>query len=153
MGLEPEDYVAHWYHIATVKKTYDLYILGDKGPDQWPPIAYEPILPPLKRRGPRRPQKNRKKEHHQVKSSGNKKKLSKSGQKLRCKNCQEIGHNKSKCQNPYVPPSKKKAIKKLAKKAETTKNSIDLQASKKNKSAAGASSSGTVEKKGRGVCV
>ncbi|KAF5176106.1 hypothetical protein FRX31_034307, partial [Thalictrum thalictroides] len=42
-----------------------------------------------------------------------------------------------------VPPTKKKASKKLAKKVETTKKSVDLQAIKKNKSAAGASSSGT----------
>ncbi|KAL5716858.1 hypothetical protein ACHQM5_009972 [Ranunculus cassubicifolius] len=56
---DPEEYVHWWYHIETYKKSYAYFMPPFNGENLWPQYIGEAIAPPLQRRMPGRPKKNR----------------------------------------------------------------------------------------------
>ena len=91
----PEDYVAVWYTTSMFGSCYRYPIKPINGPDMWPTVDCNPILPPRRRRMPGRPKVNRRK--CPTEKVG-KHSVSKKGTSIpRCGNCHQEGHNKRRC--------------------------------------------------------
>jgi hypothetical protein len=109
----PEDFVHACYWYDTYKKAYAPSIHPMPGPDEWPKVTVDTILPPLVRAQPGRPKKARRKETDEPEHPY---KVTRQGYDVRCGNCGLIGHNVRSCHEPLRPnrqinrkkPSKKK---------------------------------------------
>lgn len=96
----PEDYVSDYYKKETFLASYGATINPIASYEEWPQCDYEPILPPLARVQVGRPKKARKRAADEKKSAN---KVSKSGNKQRCGNCNQWGHNSRRCSEPENP--------------------------------------------------
>ncbi|KAL4576182.1 hypothetical protein LXL04_012271 [Taraxacum kok-saghyz] len=91
----PEDYVAVWYTTSMFGSCYRYPIKPINGPDMWPTVDCNPILPPRRRRMPGRPKVNRRK--CPTEKVG-KHSVTKKGTSIpRCGICHQEGHNKRRC--------------------------------------------------------
>ncbi|KAL4573219.1 hypothetical protein LXL04_020018 [Taraxacum kok-saghyz] len=91
----PEDYVAVWYTTSMFGSCYRYPIKPINGPDMWPTVDCNPILPPRRRRMPGRPKVNRRK--CPTEKVG-KHSVSKKWTSIpRCGICHQEGHNKRRC--------------------------------------------------------
>ncbi|KAH1108200.1 hypothetical protein J1N35_011968 [Gossypium stocksii] len=57
--LQPDEYLHEYYHIDTYKKAYSFPMQPINGPHDWEKIGIKQVLPPIERKMPRRPKKNR----------------------------------------------------------------------------------------------
>lgn len=90
----PDNYVADWYKLDFAKKAYQHYIQPMNGERLWERRGLEPLQPPLQRRMPGRPKKQRRREHHE-KDKGTR--VSRVGTTIKCGKCKQPGHNKTTC--------------------------------------------------------
>ncbi|XP_065857605.1 uncharacterized protein [Euphorbia lathyris] len=94
-GLDPQNFVAHWYHKATYMKAYANCIQPVLNMKMWPESNNPPIEPPEVKKFPGRPKKNRRKSKDEPKKIG---KYSRKGTTMTCSFCKNEGHNKKSCQ-------------------------------------------------------
>ena len=88
----PEDYVDECYSKSTQLKIYSNFISLISGANQWRSMEHpKPRLPPLIRRPPGRPHKNRRKEANETIAKGFK--IRKKGGKLKHRKCGKPDHN------------------------------------------------------------
>ncbi|KAK8696285.1 hypothetical protein V6N13_001421 [Hibiscus sabdariffa] len=91
----PEEYVDQCYHTSTQIAFYSNLIYPIKGANQWEPIpAMEPILPPVQRRPPGRPKKQRKKS---IDEQNNGPSRGQRTLKIKCTKCGKPDHNIRTC--------------------------------------------------------
>ena len=93
---EPDEYVSGWYKKDLFVATYNHYIQGMNGMDQWPSTEYQKPLPPIKRRMPGRPQHKRRRDVTED-DGKNRKRVSRVGQINHCKLCGKTSHNQRSC--------------------------------------------------------
>ncbi|KAK4380415.1 hypothetical protein RND71_002277 [Anisodus tanguticus] len=86
-------YVAHWYTKETYLKKHNFFIQPVTNMKMWPKSTDPPVLPPVIKKLPDRPKKNRRKEQTENKIG----KLSKRGVEMTCSMCHTKGHNKKSC--------------------------------------------------------
>lgn len=94
MRKNPDDYVHMYFHKHTFEITYSYYIQPINGVDLWPNTEMEPILPPLIKKLPGRPKKQRKRDPDEPSSST---KVSKKYSVMKCSKCGKDGHNIRSC--------------------------------------------------------
>ncbi|GKD84108.1 reverse transcriptase domain-containing protein, partial [Tanacetum coccineum] len=92
---DPEAYVSEWYTKERFVSSYNHYIKGMNGMNQWPITSYQKPLPPIKRRMPGRPPHKRKIDFS--KKDGNMSRISRKGQVNHCTLCGASGHNQRAC--------------------------------------------------------
>ncbi|GKB10222.1 hypothetical protein Tco_0844145 [Tanacetum coccineum] len=95
--LNPDDGVSSWY---TQSKWFDTYHFSIKlfyGSKMWKKNQNTPPLPPIMKRMPGRPRKNRIPHHTK---EVNKHSISRVDRVITCQNCQKTGHNKASCKDP-----------------------------------------------------
>nr|GEW89042.1 hypothetical protein [Tanacetum cinerariifolium] len=92
---DPEDYVSEWYTKERFVSSYNHYIEGMNGMDQWTITSYQKPLPPIERRMPGRPPHKRKIDFS--KKDGNMSRISRKGQVNHCTICGATGHNQRAC--------------------------------------------------------
>ncbi|XP_042018886.1 uncharacterized protein LOC121766685 [Salvia splendens] len=93
-GLEPENFVAHWYIESTYLKANQFMIQPVRGKILWAETGKEEIAPPAHRKLPGRPKVRRKKDKNEIQKAG---KLSRKGRIMTCKICKQPGHNIRRC--------------------------------------------------------
>ncbi|XP_040948664.1 uncharacterized protein [Gossypium hirsutum] len=96
LGLQLDDYLNECHHIKTYKKAYSFPMQPINGPHDWPKTGIELALPPIERKMPGRPKKNRriaKDEPKRLKPDH----LSRKGLLMTCTQCGQHGHNKGFC--------------------------------------------------------
>ncbi|KAG6424325.1 hypothetical protein SASPL_114740 [Salvia splendens] len=91
-GLEPENFVAHWYIESTYLKAYQFMIQPVRGKILWAETGKEEIAPPAHRKLPGRPKVRRKKDKNEIQKAG---KLSRKGRIITCKICKRSRTTKS----------------------------------------------------------
>ena len=96
---DPDNYVARWFWKETYVKADEHVLIPLNGENLCPNTAFDPMLPPLARRMPGRPEKNRRKG---LDEEPNTSQVSRRGRQMRCQNCLEIGHNKKSCKKEKV---------------------------------------------------
>nr|KYP63698.1 hypothetical protein KK1_018277 [Cajanus cajan] len=94
---DPEQYVHRYYLRETYVKCYDQTISPINGPDKWPRVEEEEILPPLFKRGPGRSKMLRRKETDEDPAPT---KFKRTNTKFKCSRCHSIGHTIRKCPIP-----------------------------------------------------
>ncbi|PPD97316.1 hypothetical protein GOBAR_DD05661 [Gossypium barbadense] len=124
LGLQPDEYLLEYYHIDTYKKAYSFPIQLINGPYDWEKIGIQPMLPPIERKMPGRPKKNRRMAKDELKKlkPG---RLSRKGLLMTCTQCGQHGHNKRSCTN-----SKQQDAQPPKKRGEIFKRSTTLDKSK-----------------------
>ncbi|XP_057425855.1 uncharacterized protein LOC130719239 [Lotus japonicus] len=95
--MRPEDFVHPYYKRATYEATYGHEITPINGQKLWQPTNDPEILPPIKKRGPGRPKKLRRRDPYEETGST---RLSRTIARHRCSRCGQHGHNSRKCPNP-----------------------------------------------------
>lgn len=90
----PENYIHEYFTMEYFFKAYEYEINPMTGPDFWPKTDNEPIQPPLLRRPPGRPKKQRHKSSLEGKDPHKAKR--KYGM-IKCGKCGQLGHNKRSC--------------------------------------------------------
>ncbi|KAG6407872.1 hypothetical protein SASPL_130872 [Salvia splendens] len=93
-GLEPENFVAHWYIESTYLKAYQFMIQPVRGKILWAETGKEEIAPPAHRKLPGRPKVRRKKDKNEIQKAG---KQSRKGRIMTCKICKQHGHYIRRC--------------------------------------------------------
>lgn len=107
-----DDYVDPYYYIENYFKAYEGVIEPIPDCSQWPRQTGLPLIePPIWKQGAGRPKKARKKDLQEmaerIEKMKNKCQLSKLGQKQKCRNCFQEGHNRRVCTNETVVKEKK----------------------------------------------
>ncbi|KAL4583549.1 hypothetical protein LXL04_008127 [Taraxacum kok-saghyz] len=97
----PEDFINPVFSIEKFKSSYDTFLQPMNGINLWHTTPYEKPLPPISRRMPGRPTVNRKRHASENDNRRPGKRT------VRCKNCQQFGHNKKSCKNPSKEPDPK----------------------------------------------
>lgn len=101
--MDPDDGVSSWYSQSKWFDAYQFSINPVLGSKNWKPTQNTPPpppLPPVVKRMPGRPRKNKiphPTEYVNVHS------VSKAGRVMTCQNCYQPGHNKASCKNPRQP--------------------------------------------------
>ncbi|KAL4281766.1 hypothetical protein GQ457_03G014140 [Hibiscus cannabinus] len=96
LDQRPDAFVDVCYKTITQQAIYNHMIEPVRGPDQWnPDTTCLPILPPVKKRPPGRPQKNRKKEADE--KNDHSRKVGKKGLRMNCSKCGQSGQNVRTC--------------------------------------------------------
>ncbi|KAK8604215.1 hypothetical protein V6N13_099164 [Hibiscus sabdariffa] len=127
LDQRPDAFVDACYKTITQQAIYSHMIELVRGPDQWTPdTTCLPILPPVQKRPPGRPQKNRKKEADE--KNDHSRKVGKKGLRMNCSKCGQSGHNVRTCKgviggnsqlnrissvHPQTQPSRGRAVPKL----------------------------------------
>ena len=78
---------------------YENAISAINGPEMWPKVEFEQILPPYYKKGPGRPKKLKIMDFDE--HGG---RMRKPGVSYRCTKCNKIGHNKRKCKSTVQDP-------------------------------------------------
>ncbi|KAH6778204.1 hypothetical protein C2S51_009516 [Perilla frutescens var. frutescens] len=105
-GLEPQNFVVHWYAEPTYLKAYQYMLQPVRGKILWDESGKEEIAPPPPHKKlPGRPKVNRKKDKNEIKKMS---KLSRKGRVMNCKMCNQSGHNATEVNRESM---KKKVIK------------------------------------------
>ncbi|KAJ3673911.1 hypothetical protein LUZ60_005903 [Juncus effusus] len=122
----PEDYISAFYSIETYAKVYEHVINPMPGPDKWPNTPWGDIFPPKVKNQPGRPKKRRRRDPNTEPTTDLPQyRISREGNRLKCGNCREVGHNSLKCTKPRNPNYVKRVKKK------TTSNNQDASNMKK----------------------
>ncbi|XP_057429555.1 uncharacterized protein LOC130722743 [Lotus japonicus] len=95
--MKPEDFVHPYYKRAAYEATYGHEITPINGQELWQPTNDPEILPPIKKRGPGRPKKLRRRDPFEDLGST---RLSRTVAKHKCSRCGQHGHNSRRCPNP-----------------------------------------------------
>ncbi|KAK8543725.1 hypothetical protein V6N13_025896 [Hibiscus sabdariffa] len=127
LDQRPDAFVDVCYKTITQQAIYSHMIEPVRGPDQWTPdTTCLPILPPVQKRPPGRPQKNRKKEADE--KNDHSRKVGKKGLRMNCSKCGQSGHNVRTCKgviggnsqlnrissvHPQTQPSRGRTVPKL----------------------------------------
>ena len=109
--MEPEVGVSDWYSQSKWYDTYQCSIKPVFGSKFWKPTRNPPPFPPIVKKMPGRPKKNRFKHPTEDLMEHS---VSRVGRVITCQNCQGTGHNKTTCTQPKKPKPQKqfKPIKK-----------------------------------------
>ncbi|KAH1130520.1 hypothetical protein J1N35_001898 [Gossypium stocksii] len=93
LELQPDEYLHEYYHIDIYKKAYSFPMQPINGPHDWEKTSIQPVLPPIERKMPERPKKNRRiaKDEPKKLKPGH---LSEKGLLITCTQCGQPGHNK-----------------------------------------------------------
>ncbi|CAL9002060.1 unnamed protein product, partial [Prunus brigantina] len=92
----PEDYVHDFYKKDAYLRTYRDMIHPLPSQDLWPKSGLLPLNPPLYHKQPGRPKKSRKKAYDEPKKKSNPNKLQRYHTVIKCSNCGQEGHNRTK---------------------------------------------------------
>ncbi|KAK8697017.1 hypothetical protein V6N13_113181 [Hibiscus sabdariffa] len=96
LDQRPDAFVDVCYKTITQQAIYSHMIEPVRGPDQWTPdTTCLPILPPIQKQPPDRPQKNRKKEADE--KNDHSRKVGKKGLRMNCSKCGQSEHNVRTC--------------------------------------------------------
>ncbi|XVF43068.1 hypothetical protein PTKIN_Ptkin02bG0011100 [Pterospermum kingtungense] len=76
-------------------KAYEFSLQPINGSHEWKKCGLEPLLPPILRKTPERPKRNRSKSKDELKKS--KRKMGRAGVMMTCSLCGQNGHNKRGC--------------------------------------------------------
>lgn len=104
INKDPETYVSNWFKKDMFKEAYKHSIKPLKGSMHWPNTNDIKPLPPKERRMPGRPTVKRKRDPSEKEKKSTKIGV---GRKVRCQNCQEIGHNSRSCKKEKKHPQPK----------------------------------------------
>lgn len=98
-GWEPEDYVSRYLKVGMYKKAYERPIECTRGPEMWETYDGPKLEPPVFKRRPGRPVKNRIPSTGEVRRTrgGKFAWLTREGIKMRCTICNKQGHNRRSC--------------------------------------------------------
>ena len=97
-----EDYVHEFYKKDTYIALYSHLIQPCNGPDLWPEVDGDAILPPIHKIQPGRPKINRRrKDKDEV---YNPYRMKRNQTSLRCAHCHQLGHNRRTCRSNQRPP-------------------------------------------------
>ncbi|KAG8499394.1 hypothetical protein CXB51_005973 [Gossypium anomalum] len=98
LRLQPDEYLHEYYHIDTYKKAYSFPMQPINGLHDCEKTGIQPVLPPIERKMPGRPKKNRRmaKDEPKKLKPGH---LSRKGLLMTCTHCGQHGHNKRSCTN------------------------------------------------------
>ena len=97
-----KNYVHNFYKKDTYIALYSHLIQPCNGPDLWPEVDGDAILPPIHKIQPRRPKiDRRRKDKDEV---HNPYKMKRNQTSLRCAHCHQLGHNKRTCRSNQRPP-------------------------------------------------
>ena len=105
---DPEDYIHEWYHKNKYIETYKHTLNPINGPDEWKKYGMKKLLPPLERKQPGGPKRNRNPEHHET--NKNRTKLPRTGRVMTCGICHKKGHNKKGCPDKRKVSQNKKFL-------------------------------------------
>ncbi|KAL5709591.1 hypothetical protein ACHQM5_020261 [Ranunculus cassubicifolius] len=98
---DPDKYVAKWFRVETFKKSYSYFMQPVNGEKLWIKTNGQEIKPPMDRRMPGRPKKNRRKDaSEEPKKAKNSNQISRKGRVMHCKRCGKPGHNVGTCKTP-----------------------------------------------------
>ncbi|KAL4282037.1 hypothetical protein GQ457_03G025760 [Hibiscus cannabinus] len=115
LDQRPDAFVDVCYKTITQQAIYSHMIEPVRGLDQWTPdTTCLPILPPVQKRPPGRPQKNRKKEVDE--KNDHSRKVGKKGLRMTCSKCGQSGHNVRTCKGVIggnTQPSRGRTVPKL----------------------------------------
>ncbi|CAL2265336.1 unnamed protein product [Prunus armeniaca] len=107
----PEDYVHDFYKKDAYLRTYRDMIHPLPSQDLWPKSGLLPLKPPLYHKQPGRPKKSKKKAHDEPKKKSNPNKLQRYHIVIKCSNCGQEGHNRTKCKEPMKnQPRRKQSV-------------------------------------------
>ncbi|TXG50735.1 hypothetical protein EZV62_023259 [Acer yangbiense] len=135
----PSDFVHPYLTKDAYLRTYNHVIHPIPDQEQWPHIEHNTVLPPMKKRKPGRPKKNRKRAPEEPRKM-------KRSVGVKCRGCGEWGHNVRTCKNNESgPPSAKKNGANINKKTPNT--SLPAKTSIRKKLVEVGSSSGTTKKR------
>lgn len=97
----PEEYVHYYFHKETYLRTYSHFLHPLNGQNMWPKTNFVPPLPPIIRRPPGRPKRQRRRnaDETQNPSQG---RLRKTDTVIRCGKCHLMGHNSRTCRGQPV---------------------------------------------------
>lgn len=104
----PEDYVHDFYKKDAYLRTYRDMIHPLPSQDLWPKSGLLPLKPPLYHKQPGRPKKSRKKAYDEPKKKSNLNKLQRYHTVIKCSNCGQEGHNRTKCKEPMKNQQRRK---------------------------------------------
>ncbi|GKB45964.1 zinc finger, PMZ-type containing protein, partial [Tanacetum coccineum] len=93
LNQDPANGVNPMYHKDAWQNTYAYSIKPVGGPSIWVRSELPPLMPPIRRKMPRRPKNKRKK--HPTEDQGSSQRVSRVGRSMTCSNCWIKGHNKS----------------------------------------------------------
>ncbi|CAN1812870.1 hypothetical protein LINPERHAP1_LOCUS26669 [Linum perenne] len=98
-GQDPQQYISECYAVQQYWSTYDHAMSPMNGHKSWVPSKYDPVLPPISRKMPGRPKKNRVKSDVELlaRDTNDPTKMSKVGRIMTCKSCRKEGHNTRTC--------------------------------------------------------
>ncbi|KAL5727700.1 hypothetical protein ACHQM5_000865 [Ranunculus cassubicifolius] len=102
MQDNPDMYVSKWFKVETYKKSYGFFLQPLNGEKLWSKQSGMHILPPIDKRMPGRPKKNRRKDPNEEskKSKANSTEISRKGRVMHCTRCTLPGHNAKSCKVP-----------------------------------------------------
>ncbi|CAN1262191.1 hypothetical protein LINPERPRIM_LOCUS11182 [Linum perenne] len=114
-GKDPQEFIDDCYTVERYWKTYDNVMILMNGHSAWVPSQYDPVLPPLRRKMPGRPKKNRVRsveekevgirrrrrkytdEELMARDKNDSSKMSRVARIMTCKSCKKEGHNTRTC--------------------------------------------------------
>lgn len=115
--LKPENYVNACYHTSTYLRIYSHLLLPTNGSELWPKALGSIVLPPIFKKQPGRP--NKQKRRKDIDEVQNPYKMKKAGYAQKCSLCHQVGHKKQSCKygqsageahsNPWKGKGKSKA--------------------------------------------
>lgn len=95
-GLDPLEYIAHWFKKETYLKAYQFPVNPLRGRAFWATSEEGPLLPPIVKKMPRRPATKRRREPMEPRNKS-KTNISREGRVMTCSICHTKGHNKARC--------------------------------------------------------
>ncbi|GMY09077.1 hypothetical protein FCV25MIE_04316 [Fagus crenata] len=93
--LKPENYVNACYHTSTYLRIYSHLLLPTNGSELWPKALGSIVLPPIFKKQPGRP--NKQKRRKDIDEVQNPYKMKKAGYAQKCSLCHQVGHKKQSC--------------------------------------------------------
>ncbi|KAF9620153.1 hypothetical protein IFM89_010812 [Coptis chinensis] len=108
--VNPDDYVAYWLKKDMNMKAYSYFLQPING-EEWPKTKNEFFLPPLNKRMPGRPKKNRRQKVNEERPKTSTTEISIRGRVMTCLICKQPGHNKKRCSNKDNMPKEKIHVK------------------------------------------
>ncbi|XP_039133310.1 uncharacterized protein LOC120270379 [Dioscorea cayenensis subsp. rotundata] len=95
-GLDPLEYIAHWFKKETYLKAYQFPVNPLRGRAFWVTSEEGPLLPPIVKKMPGRPATKRRREPMEPRNKS-KTNISREGRVMTCSICHTKGHNKARC--------------------------------------------------------
>ncbi|XP_014522359.1 uncharacterized protein LOC106778870 [Vigna radiata var. radiata] len=95
LNLDLENYVPIWFRRSTYEEAYASIIFPVNDHLLWERTPYVDVLPPFKRKVPRRPKKKRRLEQWELRRGETQ--MTKGGHRKKCSICRQVGHKRNKC--------------------------------------------------------